>query len=300
MVAASSASAWVTCPHCEEYVPNGAFCSFCSLPLGGTLSDLFPEAGRVATHAETATLPPAEEPALLVELLQPETKEAPGSGVAPEPPAGGKRLSLLRRREEKRKSATTSTTAAPDPATTATPSRLLPEPTQADGTPRAQKQMLTLPPSLLAPTTHIEGVAAAPSTTDEDPDDGFDERTMLRPPRSARAALHRYLLFSTGLRVPVTGEGVVGRAPVVDDSVTRVVQITDMGRELSRTHFTFGVDDDGVWVMDRSSANGTWAIDWAGVPAGQLTPETRYTLAPGDVFECGGIRISLHVQGDDR
>ncbi|MBO1741032.1 FHA domain-containing protein [Leifsonia sp. TF02-11] len=284
----------MTCPHCEEYVPNGAFCSFCSLPLGGTLSDLFPEAGRVATHAEPLALPPTVAPETAAELARQVIEERHVAEVAAQPPAGGKRLSLLRRRSEKNNVPAASPHGEPE--LPAVPPLASAETVQVDPGLLSRVQPLAPAPPLII-AAGPEDVAAA-RTADEDLDDGFDERTMLRPPRIAQVKTRRYLQFSTGLRVPVTGEGVVGRAPHVEDSVTRVVQIADLGRELSRTHFAFGLDGDGVWVMDRSSANGTWAVNWAGVPAGQLIPETRYTLAPGDVFECGGIQITLRVDGE--
>ncbi|MFK3672475.1 FHA domain-containing protein [Leifsonia aquatica] len=283
---------------------KAAYCSFCSMSLGESLSDLFPEAGRVATHTEQASVSLSARPNESPTELQPESR-TPDAEPAPESPTGVKRLSLLRRREEKRRrAAEDSKHAEPEPSK-AVPWFLPGETDQGDEPPRAQKQMLALPPSLLAPAADpvvavapvLSAVTPAPVALGEDyADYGVEERTILAVP--TRSAVHRYLQFSTGLRVTITGTGVVGREPRTDETVTHIVQIVDTTRKLSRTHFRFGIDGDDVWVEDLASGNGTWAIDVPGTPGGQLTANTRYTLAPGAVFECGDIRITLHVDED--
>lgn len=55
-----------------------------------------------------------------------------------------------------------------------------------------------------------------------------------------------------------TACAVVGRAPStrVDDAGASLVAIDDTTMSVSKTHFAVGIDDDGVWVQDRSSTNG--------------------------------------------
>ncbi|WP_203756544.1 RDD family protein [Cellulomonas chitinilytica] len=107
------------------------------------------------------------------------------------------------------------------------------------------------------------------------PDLGELELTRMResaPAAPARAPVAR-LVFDTGERLDVVGDGLVGRSPAAEDGVVHVVAIDDPERSISKVHLAFGpTPDGGVWVMDRGSTNGTVLVarDGTGVvlPAG--------------------------------
>ncbi|MFJ3395341.1 FHA domain-containing protein [Leifsonia aquatica] len=129
------------------------------------------------------------------------------------------------------------------------------------------------------------------------------ERTMMRPAHTPSAELS--FAFSTGQEIGITGDGVIGRNPHSGDPDAQLVRIPDPGREISRCHLAFGLEEGGVWVMDLASANGTRVIQAADHPAGRLTPEMRYHLTPGDTLELGPdgdpigpgtVRVTVHAR----
>ncbi|MGY4645494.1 RDD family protein [Cellulomonas sp. URHB0016] len=101
---------------------------------------------------------------------------------------------------------------------------------------------------------------ARPSTPGEVGDLGDLEHTRLRPggPAPASAPDGLRLVFDTGERLEVAGDGLVGRRPTAEEGVDHVVAIDDPERSISKVHLAFGpVPDGGLWVMDRGSTNGT-------------------------------------------
>ncbi|MBP2049650.1 pSer/pThr/pTyr-binding forkhead associated (FHA) protein [Streptomyces griseochromogenes] len=79
------------------------------------------------------------------------------------------------------------------------------------------------------------------------------------------------LEFGAGVvRVPVGGRVLLGRR---DEGSSMVL---NAHRNLSRTHATVGVDEDGTaWIRDEDSTNGTFLDDR------RLTPHARTTFRPG-------------------
>lgn len=68
------------------------------------------------------------------------------------------------------------------------------------------------------------------------------------------------LVFDTGQRVVVEGDGLVGRDPS-DAGATHVVAVDDPQRSVSKVHLAFGPADGGrLWVVDRGSTNGTFLV----------------------------------------
>lgn len=90
------------------------------------------------------------------------------------------------------------------------------------------------------------------------------------------------LVFDTGERVDVVGEGVVGRAPQAAPGIDHVVAIDDPARSVSKVHLAFGPTDhpDELWVIDRGSTNGSVVVRPDG-SAATLPAGARATVGPG-------------------
>ncbi|MFK4762912.1 FHA domain-containing protein [Microbacterium sp. ZW T5_45] len=95
--------------------------------------------------------------------------------------------------------------------------------------------------------------------------------------------------LSDGTVIEATGLGYIGRAPRAPESIPDaiLVRVPDGTRSLSRTHATFGVEDDRLWVQDLGSANGA-SVRHLGGSVTELTPHSPYFLVPGDVLVLGG------------
>lgn len=112
------------------------------------------------------------------------------------------------------------------------------------------------------------------------------EHTRLRDDAPGTPASRLRLVFDTGERVVVEGDGLVGRSPS-SDGVTHVVAVDDPERSVSKVHLAFGLAADGrLWVVDRGSTNGTFLVapDGAGTA---LTPGTRSHVEPGWTIRFG-------------
>ena len=99
---------------------------------------------------------------------------------------------------------------------------------------------------------------------------------------------------STGERVVVAGNGLVGRKPVAapGESFDQLVPISDPTRSVSKTHLEFGVESGELWVLDRFSSNGSAIV----APDGQrreCEPGRRYRLARGSRVEMGDQHILI-------
>lgn len=96
------------------------------------------------------------------------------------------------------------------------------------------------------------------------------------------------LTFSTGERARIGGGGLLGRRPIAQpgEPVGQVVQITDPGRSVSKTHLEFGLEAGELWICDRYSGNGT-IIHASGAGARLCEPGRRYRVGRGTRVEIG-------------
>lgn len=117
---------------------------------------------------------------------------------------------------------------------------------------------------------------------------------------SARAVIQ----FDDGMRVDVTGTGLIGRGPAAQDgeSIDHFVSVADESLLISKTHAAFGVDDGGFWLVDRGSVNGTSVLPPGGASHG-LVPWERQHIAWNSVVEVGGRSFTVtagpHRNGRD-
>jgi len=95
--------------------------------------------------------------------------------------------------------------------------------------------------------------------------------------------------LSDGTVIQATGLGFIGRAPRAPEAIVDaiLIRVPDGTRSLSRTHASFGVEDDQLWVQDLGSANGA-SVRHLGGSVTELTPHKPYFLVPGDVLVLGG------------
>lgn len=108
-----------------------------------------------------------------------------------------------------------------------------------------------------------------------------------------------YLVLDSGERELVDRDLVLGRAPSSQDPAERLVPVPDPTRSLSRTHLRVGLDEEGIWVEDAFSANGTSAR----MPAGEvleLERGVRRHLPTGTVLTLGERTLTLAVEGASR
>ncbi|MCU1444824.1 MAG: hypothetical protein JWP54_482 [Cryobacterium sp.] len=111
----------------------------------------------------------------------------------------------------------------------------------------------------------------------------------------AEALRTRYTLqFSTGETVSVRGTGLIGRRPLPQPTETfdHLIQITDPGRSVSKSHLEFGQHDGEFWVNDRFSGNGTVVLQ-APASAVRCEPGQRYPVARGSIVEIGDQHFVL-------
>ncbi|WP_162893102.1 FHA domain-containing protein [Microbacterium halotolerans] len=101
--------------------------------------------------------------------------------------------------------------------------------------------------------------------------------------------------LADGTVIHVTGLGFIGRAPRAPESIPDaiLVRVPDGARSLSRTHASFGIDEERLWVQDLGSTNGVSVRH----PDGGITPLTPHMptfLVPGDALMLGGDAELLH------
>lgn len=116
------------------------------------------------------------------------------------------------------------------------------------------------------------------------------------PPGAATEPATSYVVtLDDGQAMSVSGPGYVGRRPQAPagERVDHVIAIDDPGRSLSRTHARFGIDENGFWVEDNGSANGTSVVAHDGT-AVHGDPGERLTVPPGGTVRLGERTFTVH------
>ena len=132
---------------------------------------------------------------------------------------------------------------------------------------------------------------------------GADGERSARPARTngaRRTILDGWVAeLDDGREIPVRGLVLLGRNPQPEEgeSDAALVKLSDESRTVSKTHLALGVDDAGLFVVDRGSTNGSTitAPGRAAVPAG---PFHAVSVSEGSVVSIGDhwvrIRRDLH------
>jgi hypothetical protein len=126
-----------------------------------------------------------------------------------------------------------------------------------------------LPPvSAVAPNAEDLEEAVRTAVRPGRDDDIAVEATRLGTPSQQPAqAAERWLSIDSSDPVPLAELMLVGRAPVPRDGEGHAVLIAldDPDHSVSKTHLAITVNDEGVWVIDRGSTNGTAIVDSDGM-----------------------------------
>lgn len=145
-------------------------------------------------------------------------------------------------------------------------------------------------PVALEATELVRAPVASSASVAPSPDRPADDATVAAPPRRRVVVA---LTWDTGERVAVYGTTLFGRNPAAEPGAA-VIAVRDETLSLSKTHFEIGADDQGPWVSDRHSTNGTLLVragDRRPLPPGVPTP-----LVAGDRLEFGDRSLLV---GDD-
>ncbi|WP_440710526.1 FHA domain-containing protein [Herbiconiux sp. YIM B11900] len=151
-------------------------------------------------------------------------------------------------------------------------------------------------PAHAAQASHAAHAAApdSPPATSLPRPDGPAHAAAAESRRPRSSALYS-LVFSTGESIRVSGGGLVGRNPVAGpgEQPEYLVQIVDPARSVSKTHLEFGVDDEGFWIADRGSSNGTRLEPGTAAPV-ELVPGARTRVPRGSRVGLGDQHFDLH------
>lgn len=104
-------------------------------------------------------------------------------------------------------------------------------------------------------------------------------------------ALIMYLEGGTRLNLPQRGAIVVGRRPAAVEDGDRVVTLKDTTGTVSRSHARIEIDDDGVWITDLGSLNGTSVITDG--EEHRLQRDVRERIDPGVRLSFGDMTGSI-------
>lgn len=134
-------------------------------------------------------------------------------------------------------------------------------------------------------STAAEPVGAAAASAEE-PGEEPGEEPVETPTESPSGGSVFELQFSTGERATVSGSGLLGRRPLPQPSEAfdHLIQISDSGMSVSKSHLEFGQQDGELWVSDRFSGNGT-IIRRPGEAAVRCEPGRRYRVPRGTRVE---------------
>lgn len=161
--------------------------------------------------------------------------------------------------------------------------------TNAPQTP--QREVVVQPPTpAVVPAT---GQAAPHSAATASADETLlfiSELTEVTTPRMGTT-----LLLDGELTIPLKGDVILGRNPIVMDTLpdATILMVDDPERGISKTHLAVGPDVNGWWVMDLHSTNGVRIRHTDGTSE-RLAPDHRHPVRAGSTVVFG--RHTLAVQ----
>ena len=161
----------------------------------------------------------------------------------------------------------------------------------AAATPQPPAQPLAPPPQPTNSPWLIPAGApvVAPSPTLFDGSVAADDNTRMVERSESAGALGQpawVLHLPDGSPIDLRSVVVIGRNPVGsagDPAESTLLAVADAS--VSKTHAAVGVDDGGVWVVDRYSTNGTTIVDVGGTR--RLVPGEPTRVVPGTVVHLG-------------
>lgn len=138
-----------------------------------------------------------------------------------------------------------------------------------------------------APTAVVPAPVAAPSPSAPLP-------ISLPPaPVAVPGGGRAELLADDGARYPLAAVTVIGRNPAAPaGDQAQPVSVSDPASSMSKTHARFAIGDDGVWVEDLHSSNGTRVLDPSGILV-EAAPGRRVHAPWGGSVELGDRRFTV-------
>ena len=118
---------------------------------------------------------------------------------------------------------------------------------------------------------------------------------LTRHIEQAQTALPHYVLtLDDGRTIDVPDFALIGRdpEPTEDDPEAGLVSMVDPEMSVSKTHASFGVDDEGLWFLDRFSTNGTSMQAPGGERIG-LEPGIATPVEPGSDVWIGRRHLKI-------
>ena len=179
------------------------------------------------------------------------------------------------------------------------PARLAP--TRQTPPPQAHEPRVALPERAIAPLADPLGSqsrGAIPIIRPTAPASGSwaPDQVLVPEPENPAAALPRaWATLDSGQRIELSTVMVFGRDPSLDSANERAVAVPDPTRSVSRTHLRLGVDEQGLWLEDANSANGTTIIGPDGRPS-LATPGVKVRIASGTEVLIGDRRFTVRQE----
>ena len=166
---------------------------------------------------------------------------------------------------------------------------------------RRRRTVLTQPSAAASGTTTTIELRPAPAPALVVERSDFVEATPLvqRPPVAALPTAT--LTFSTGAVARIRAATLLGRRPSAetDESTDELLAVEDDSRTISKTHARLEWQDDGLWITDRQSANGT-IVDRSGQNPVELTANQAYQLIAGDIVRLGEVTFTVSMDEADQ
>lgn len=123
-------------------------------------------------------------------------------------------------------------------------------------------------------------------------DDLVDEATVLTPRAQAARGPRWALSLPDATTVPLSGTCVVGRRPVPppESPDAEPIALADPLKTLSKTHALIEVANDGLWITDLGSTNGTEITTGDGT-ARPARAHERISVLEGDTIAFGDLVV---------
>lgn len=137
------------------------------------------------------------------------------------------------------------------------------------------------------PDLEISALPAAPALPDS-------EAAPAAPADRPRSGARWLVDLGGGRIVPLRRVLLIGRNPQAalgEDA--DVVGVGVHAAAVSKTHLALGWDEDGPWVMDRGSTNGTTLSDEAGTVE-RCAPNEKVRVRKGQTVSYGGQQLQVH------
>lgn len=182
--------------------------------------------------------------------------------------------------------------AAPPPPT-APPAFRSPQPPQPPAPPAPQR---LVSPTADASVSQSRGSIPIIRPTQPASGSWTPDQALVPEPANPAASLPRaWATLDSGQRIELSAIMVFGRDPSLSSPDERAVAVPDPTRSVSRTHLRLGVDEQGLWLEDADSANGTTFIGSDGRPC-PAAAGVRVRIPSGTEVLIGDRRFTVRQE----